>query len=232
MLNKILIVDDDVQLSMLLKKCIENEAVIADVCNDGETALKAVHQNKYQLIVLDIMMPGMDGFEVIEKIRKISEVPIMMLTAKDKSTDKVHGLRLGADDYLTKPFDVDEFIARVFSLIRRYTVLNGDSDKDEHTLSFHGLEINMDTYTVTSNGKIVDLHAKEFEILSFLAKNQGKIVTKQQIYEEVWQEQYSYDDNNIMSYISKLRKKIEPNPNKPTYIQTVKGIGYRFIKKV
>lgn len=155
-----------------------------------------------------------------------------MLTAKTASTDKVNGLRSGADDYLTKPFVVEEFTARVLSLIRRYTTLNTGSVEESNRLSFQGLIIDLDTRVVTIGNKQVELHAKEFDILCYLAKNKGKILTKQQIYEEVWQEQYAYDDNNIMGYISKLRKSIESDPNSPSYIQTVKGVGYRFSREV
>lgn len=175
-------------------------------------------QSDYLLIILDVMLPGMDGFQVLEKIREMSAVPVLMLTAKTASTDKVNGLRSGADDYLTKPFDVDEFTARVLSLIRRYTTLNTGSIEVLHRIYFQGLMIDMDSRLVTVGEEQIELHAKEFNILCCLAKNQGKILTKQQIYEEVWQVQYAYDDNNIMGYISKLRKSIEPDPNNPTYI--------------
>lgn len=127
---------------------------------------------------------------------------------------------------------MEEFTARVLSLIRRYTTLNTGSGEEPNRLSFQGLMIDMDTRIVTARNEKIELHAKEFNILCYLAKNQGKILTKQQIYEEVWQEQYAYDDNNIMGYISKLRRSIEPDPNNPTYIQTVKGVGYRFNREV
>lgn len=162
----------------------------------------------------------------------MSSVPVLMLTAKTASSDKVNGLRSGADDYLTKPFDVDEFTARVLSLIRRYTTLNNGSIEKANRLIFQGLRIDIDNRIITVGEEPVELYAKEFNILCYLARNQGKILTKQQIYEEVWQEQYAYDDNNIMGYISKLRKSIEPDPNNPTYIQTVKGVGYRFSRDV
>jgi len=232
MQSNILIIDDDIELCRLLKKCVEKENITADLAHAGTEGLNLASQGNYHLIVLDVMLPGMDGFQVLEKIREMSTVPVLMLTAKTASIDKVNGLRSGADDYLTKPFDVEEFTARVLSLIRRYTTLNTSSTEEANRLSFQGLMIDRDTRIVTTRNEQIELHAKEFNILCYLAKNQGKILTKQQIYEEVWQEQYAYDDNNIMGYISKLRKSIEPDPNNPTYIQTVKGVGYRFSREV
>jgi DNA-binding response OmpR family regulator len=232
MQSNILIIDDDIELCQLLKKCVEKENISADLAHTGIIGLDLALRGNYHLIVLDVMLPEADGFQVLEKIREMSAVPVLMLTAKTSSTDKVNGLRSGADDYLTKPFDVDEFTARVLSLIRRYTTLNTGSIEEPNRLSFQGLVIDMDTRIVTARNEKIELHAKEFNILCYLAKNQGKILTKQQIYEEVWQEQYAYDDNNIMGYISKLRRSIEPDPNNPTYIQTVKGVGYRFNREV
>lgn len=230
--SNILIIDDDIELCRLLKKCLEKENITADLVHTGTEGLTLASQASYHLIVLDIMLPGMDGFEVLGKIRETSAVPVLMLTAKTSSVDKVSGLRSGADDYLTKPFNVDEFTARVLSLIRRYTTLNAPFLEAAKPLSFQGLVIDRDTRIVTVRQEEIELHAKEFNILCYLAKNQGRILTKQQIYEEVWQEQYAFDDNNIMGYISKLRKSIEPDPNNPTYIQTVKGVGYRFSREV
>lgn len=228
----VLIIDDDIELCQLLKKYVEMENITPDIAHTGTDGLDKMIKGSYQLIVLDIMLPEMDGFQVLEKIRGISTVPVLMLTAKTSSKDIVNGLRLGADDYLTKPFDMEEFNARVLSLIRRYTTLNSRSNETNNLYVFQGLSIEFDTRVVTVEQEQVELYPKEFEILCYLAKNQGKILTKKQIYEEIWNEQYAYDDNNIMGHISKLRKKIEPNPNNPTYIQTVKGVGYRFNKEV
>lgn len=185
-MNKILIIDDDRELCALIKRSVQAENIEADFCNTGKEGLQKLKEQEYQLVVLDVMMPGMDGFETLEEIRKENSLPILMFTSKNDSISKVRGLRAGADDYLTKPFDMDELIARIASLIRRYTRFN----------------------------------------------HQGKILTKQQIYEEVWGEEYFYDDSNIMAIISRLRKKLEVNPSSPKYIQTVKGIGYRFNKEV
>lgn len=232
MQNRVLIIDDDMGLCQLLKKCVEKENIAAELAHTGTDGLKLALQGNYQLIVLDVMLPEMDGFHILERIRSVSAVPVLMLTAKTASTDKVNGLRSGADDYLTKPFDVEEFIARVLSLIRRYTTLNNSPNEETHRLSFQKLTIDLDTRIVHIGDGQIELHVKEFDILCYLAKNQGRILTKQQIYEKIWQEPYAYDDNNIMGYISKLRNQIEPHPNNPTYIQTVKGVGYRFSREV
>ncbi|MDD3795711.1 MAG: response regulator transcription factor [Lachnospiraceae bacterium] len=230
-MNRILIIDDDKDLCILLKKSISVEQLEADYCHSGKDGLAALGRRDYQLVVLDVMMPGMDGFETMEQIRKNSSIPILMLTSKSDNYSKVHGLRSGADDYLTKPFDMTEFIARVLSLIRRYTRFNSGNEKT-HQLIFQGLSIDLDRHTVSTAQETLLLPPKEFDILLFCAKHQGKILTKQQIYEAVWGEPYVYDDSNIMAIISRLRKKIEPDPAIPTYIQTVKGIGYQFNTEV
>lgn len=230
-MNRILIIDDDRELCALLKRHIEAEQMLADCRHSGREGLAAFSEGSYQLVVLDVMMPGLGGFEVLEEIRAGSSVPVLMLTAKDDNASKVRGLRSGADDYLAKPFDMDEFLARVASLIRRYTVLN-EMDAFQGVLSYTGLEINLDERSVTTERGTFELPNKEFELLLYLAHHQGRIMTKKQIYEAVWQEEYCYDDANIMVMISKLRKKVEPDPASPTVIQTVKGIGYRFNKEL
>lgn len=228
---KILVIDDDKELCDLIRQSVAVENIDADYCYTGADGLAMLQMNDYQLILLDVMMPGMDGFETMEKIRQISSVPILMLTSKNDSTSKVRGLRSGADDYLTKPFDMDELIARVLSLIRRYTRFSPSGDHSQ-PLAYQGLTIDLDSRSVTTQNGTFELPPKEFDLLLFCAKSQGKILTKQQIYEEVWGESYVYDDSNIMAIISRLRKKIEPDSGAPYYIQTVKGIGYRFNKEV
>ncbi|BAH08453.1 hypothetical protein CKR_3402 [Clostridium kluyveri NBRC 12016] len=228
---KILVIDDDKELCALIRQSVAVESIDADHCYSGADGLAMLQKNDYQLILLDVMMPGMDGFQTMEKIRQTSSVPILMLTSKNDSTSKVRGLRSGADDYLTKPFDMDELIARVVSLIRRYTRFNTTGDHSQ-PLTYQGLTIDLDSRSVTTQNGTFELPPKEFDLLLFCAKNQGKILTKQQIYEEVWGEAYVYDDSNIMAIISRLRKKIEPDSGAPYYIQTVKGIGYRFNKEV
>ena len=228
-MNKILIIDDDKELCELIKRSILHEDIEADCCYSGKSGLEMLVKNEYQLVILDVMMPGYDGFETLERIRKENSLPILMLTSKNDSISKVRGLRAGADDYLTKPFDMDELTARIISLIRRYTRFNKGEGQ---ALAFEGLMIDPDNRCVLTEKGIYELPPKEFDLLLFLARNQGKILTKQRIYEEVWGEAYVYDDSNIMAIISRLRKKIEENPGSPRYIQTVKGIGYRFNKEV
>ena len=225
--NKILIIDDDIDLCYLLKNYLMLENYNVTICNDGLSGVMEANANTYQLIILDIMLPNMNGFEVLTTIRKTNSVPVLMLTAKDSEVDKVSGLRLGADDYLTKPFLQNEFIARVQSLIRRYTIFNAKHEELE-TLSFKGLAINRLLRLVNVNNDAIKLTAKEFDLLLFLASNQGQVFTKEQIYNHVWREEYSYDDSNIMSFISKLRRKIKNAELDLDYIQTIHGVGYRF----
>lgn len=230
-MDRVLSIDDDRELSILIRQSIRSENIGADCCSDGKAGLATVKERKYQLVILDVMMPGMDGAETLEQIRKVSSLPILMFTSKDDSASKVRGLRAGADDNLTKPFDMDELIARVLSLIHRYTRFNG-LDGAVQQLDFDGLKIDLDSRSVTGGNGTFELPPKEFDLLLFCAKNQGKILTKQRIYEEVWGEEYCYDDSNIMAIISRVRKKIEADPGSPKYIQTIKGIGCRFNKEV
>lgn len=230
-MNRILIIDDDRELCALVKRSVLSENIEADFCNTGKDGLQKLKEKEYQLVILDVMMPGMDGFEALEEIRKESSLPILMFTSKNDSISKVRGLRAGADDYLTKPFDMDELIARIVSLIRRYTRFNQQEDAAAR-LAFDGLQIDLENRSVTTENGTFELPPKEFDLLIYCVKNQGKILTKQQIYEKVWGEEYFYDDSNIMAIISRLRKKLEANPSMPKYIQTIKGIGYRFNKEV
>lgn len=228
---KILIVDDDKELCKLIRRSVIHENIEAEYCYSGLFAIETIKEEKYELVILDVMMPDMDGFETLERIREFSNVPILMLTSKDSSSSKVLGLRSGADDYLTKPFDMDELIARIISLIRRYVSFQ-DREKDVSKLVYNGLTIDLNYRSVSSKQGTFELPPKEFDVLLYLVKNQGKILTKQMIYEEVWQEEYFFDDSNIMAIISRLRKKIESDTNSPYFIQTVKGVGYRFNKEV
>lgn len=228
---KILIIDDDRELCVLIKRSVLSENIETDFCISGKEGLDKLKENEYQLVILDVMMPGIDGFETLEEIRAKSNLPVLMFTSKNDSVSKVRGLRAGADDYLTKPFDIDELIARIVSLIRRYIRFNQQNKTLQH-LNFNGLKIDLDNRSIMTVNGIFELPPKEFDLLLFCTKNQGKILTKQRIYEEVWGEEYVYDDNNIMAIISRLRKKLEENPRNPKYIQTIKGIGYRFNKEV
>ena len=227
----ILVIEDDADIRNLLHFNLEKEGFTSIEAGDGVTGLAMAREQKPSLVLLDLMLPGMDGFETLEEIRKEYSLPILMFTSKNDSISKVRGLRAGADDYLTKPFDMDELIARIASLIRRYTRFNQQAGAIQK-LNFDGLQIDLENRSVTTSNGTFELPPKEFDLLLYCAKHQGKILTKQQIYEEVWGEEYFYDDSNIMAIISRLRKKLEVNPSSPKYIQTVKGIGYRFNKEV
>ena len=232
-MDTVLIIDDDKELCKLMKKCVEQENLSAVVAHGGFEGLRLLEENKdaCSLIILDVMMPDMDGFQVLQKIRGKSNVPVLMLTAKSDEEDKVSGLRLGADDYLTKPFSINELMARVNSLIRRYTTLNPVVGSEAATMLLKDMVIDKTSRTVTVKNMPIELTGKEFDLLLFLASNKGRVFTKKQIYTQVWEEEYAFDDSNIMSFISKLRKKIEPNPEQPFFIQTVRGVGYRFNKE-
>lgn len=233
-MNTVLMIDDDKELCSLIKKCLDNEGMSTLVAFSGSMGLKDLEENKdnLSLIILDVMLPDLDGFSILKRIREISNVPVLMLTAKNSEEDKIIGLRTGADDYLTKPFSINELTARVDSLIRRFTTLNNIHDIQKGHLIFKGMKIDIDNRTVCVNDKQIDLTGKEFDLLLFLANNKGRVYTKKQIYTQVWDDEYSFDDSNIMSFISKLRKKIEQNPDNTFYIQTVRGVGYRFNREV
>jgi DNA-binding response OmpR family regulator len=227
--QKILIIDDDIELCALVERYLETEGYVVTTKHNGADGLTEGLTTSYQLVVLDVMLPQKNGFDVLSDLRKTSSVPVLMLTAKDSEIDKVLGLRLGADDYLTKPFSMNEFVARVQSIIRRYTTLGGESvEESASMLTFDNLSIAPATREVIASGATVDLTAKEFDLLYFLAKNSGRVFTKKQIYRAVWKDEYAFDDNNIMVHIRRLRKKIEPNPEQPQFIQTVWGVGYKF----
>jgi len=235
-MNRVLIIDDDKELCTVMKKCIEQENLSVMIAHDGLEGLRFINESKNEnllsLIILDVMMPKMNGFQVLKKIREANNIPVLMLTAKSGESDKVSGLRLGADDYLTKPFSINELMARVNSLIRRYTTLNSTFIQDTGCMLLKGMMIDKENRTVLVNDVSVELTSKEFDLLTFLASNKGRIFTKKQIYTQVWEDEYAFDDSNIMSFISKLRKKIEPDPEHPFYILTVRGVGYRFNKEV
>ena len=231
-MNNVLIIDDDKELCALMTKCVEQENLSAIVAYNGIKGLRLIDESKdsCSLIILDVMLPDIDGFQILKKIRDTSNIPVLMLTAKSNEEDKVFGLRLGADDYLTKPFSINELMARVNSLIRRYTTLNPFT-ADTDNILLKDMVIDKLNRTVTVKDIPVSLTGKEFDLLLFLASNKGRVFTKKQIYSQVWEEEYAFDDSNIMSFISKLRKKIEPDPDHPFYILTVRGVGYRFNKE-
>ncbi|MCU5276745.1 response regulator transcription factor [Bacillus cereus] len=227
---RILIADDDKEIRNLLKIYLERELYMVDTAINGEEALHLFNQNKYNLVILDLMMPKIDGIEVCKKLRDKTNVPILMLTAKDHEVDKILGLSIGADDYITKPFSIHEVIAQVKALMRRFLVLGSNNTAQEKTtLSFKGLTINLNTYTVHTNKEEISLTGKELELLKFFTSNPGQVFTKTQLFRNVWDDNYIEDDNTVMVHIRKLRKKIEIDPSNPKFIQTIWGIGYKFV---
>ncbi len=229
-MNRILIIDDDRELCVLIKRSVLSENIEADFCSTGKAGLLKLREREYQLVILDVMMPGMDGFETLEEIRKESSLPILMFTSRNDSISKVRGLRAGADDYLTKPFDMEELIARIVSLIRRYTRFN-QPDGAVQKLVFDGLEIDPEARLVTAENGTLELPPKEFDLLLYCAKNQGKILTKKQIYENVWGDEYLYDDSNIMAVISRLRKNWRPLLQAQSISRPSKGSATALIRR-
>ncbi|PGA02547.1 response regulator transcription factor [Bacillus toyonensis] len=227
---RILIADDDKEIRNLLKIYLERELYMVDTAINGDEALQLFNQNNYNLVILDIMMPKVDGIEVCRKLRDKTNVPILMLTAKDHEVDKILGLSIGADDYITKPFSIHEVVARVKALMRRFLVLGSNNTVQEKTtLAFKGLTINLNTYTVHTNKEEINLTEKELELLKFFTSNPGQVFTKTQLFRNVWDDNYIEDDNTVMVHIRKLRKKIEIDPSNPKFIQTIWGIGYKFV---
>ncbi|SDX41421.1 DNA-binding response regulator, OmpR family, contains REC and winged-helix (wHTH) domain [Marininema mesophilum] len=227
---RVLIADDDKEIRDLLKKYLERELYKVDTAVNGEEALGLFGKNKYNLIILDLMMPKLDGMEVCRRLRNTSNVPILMLTAKDHEVDKIVGLSIGADDYITKPFSINEVVARVKALMRRYLVLGREGGIHEKMLiKFKGLTVNLKTYTVHSTEEEIPLTAKEVQLLKFFITHPGQVFTKTQLFRNVWNSDYLEDDNTVMVHIRKLRKKIEADPSNPQFIQTVWGIGYKFV---
>lgn len=227
-MNKnILVIDDDVELCSLLKQCLGNEGFKVECLYDGKNVVSYMGSNDIDLIILDVMLPETDGFTVLKQVREVSDIPVLMLSAKSDEMNKVLGLRTGADDYITKPFGLSELIARVENLFRRCSRSDANNSNTK-VLKFNDLEIDTEKCTVLKRKEFLQLTSKEYKLLCFMAENPGKVFTKKQIYNNVWEEDFVYDNNTIMALISRLRKKIEDNPDTPQYVQTVWGIGYRF----
>ncbi|MDU2131575.1 MAG: response regulator transcription factor [Finegoldia magna] len=230
--ENILIVDDEKEIADLIEVYLKNEGFTVYKFYTGKEALECIESKDLDMAILDIMLPDFDGFQVLEMIREECTIPVLMLTAKSDDDSKIYGLKQGADDYLTKPFNINELKARVEAMVRRYIDFNQKSTDQSDILTIDGMQIDKENRIVKISDNNIELTNKEFDLLYFLASNKGRIFTKKQIYTNVWEEDYLFDDSNIMSFISKLRKKIEPNPEEPTYILTVRGVGYRFSKGV
>jgi len=226
---RILVADDEKEIRDLVKKYLQRETYQVDTAANGEEALRLFDKNAYNLVILDIMMPGIDGIEVCRRLRNKTNIPILMLTAKDQEIDKVLGLSIGADDYITKPFSINELVARVKAHIRRFLALKSNSgEHKESVIVFKNWSIDLNKYSVTKKGVEIQLTAKEFELLKFFVSHPEQVFTKAQIFRRVWESEYIEDDNTVMVHIRKLRKKIEEDPSNPLIIQTVWGIGYKF----
>lgn len=222
MQEKILIADDDENICEVIKLYLDNAGFNSKVCNDGKTAQMLFKEFNPDLVLLDIMMPYMDGMDVLKWIRKSSETPVIMITAKGETFDKVLGLELGADDYLVKPFEPKEMIARVKAVLRRYNV---DSNVKE-TLGFKDLQIDMNSYTVIYNDKEINMPPKEFELLHYLANNKNRVFTREQLLCKVWGYDYPGDSRTVDVHVKRLREKLPGGQN--WTIKTVWGVGYKF----
>ncbi len=226
----ILVCDDDKEIVNAIAIYLSKEGYNIIKAYNGKEALKLIANNEIHLIILDIMMPEMDGMEVANEVRKTKTIPILMLSAKSEDYDKVAGLNNGADDYVTKPFNPIELIARVNSQIRRYTRLGTIADKEEENSSIFKtgeLIIKDDIKQVTVEGKEIKLTPTEYNILKFLTKNKGKVYSIEQIYENVWEDEAYGADNIIAVHIRHIREKIEINPKEPKYLKVIWGIGYK-----
>ena len=227
----ILAADDEVELLDALELFMGKENMTLVKAADGLAALDLFEQKAPDLVLLDVMMPGMDGFSVLRKIREKSKIPALMMTARTEDYDKILGLELGADDYITKPYNPLEVMARVKAQLRRCYNYQEQKAKDSDILKAFGLELNLTECLLKKNDKEIALTKTEFKILELLMKSPGRIYTKQQIFDYSWDEPFLGDDSTVMVHISNLRNKIEDEPKKPQMIKTVKGLGYRFQKE-
>ena len=223
--SRILVVDDEPSITEFVGYALKKEGFAPDVVDNGEDALAMAQKNDYDLFVLDIMLPGMDGWQVCREIRKESNVPIIMLTAKDETFDKVLGLELGADDYVAKPFDMKELVARIKAVTRRFQNAEAPEKKE---LSFPGLTINIGQYTVKYMGKELEMPPKELELLYFLAGHPGMVFTREQLLEQVWGYDYFGDSRTVDVHVKRLREKLTEGEKLGWMIKTVWGVGYKF----
>ena len=224
----ILIADDEKEIRELLKLYLENDNYTVIEAEDGRQALDLFRRNKIDLCLLDIMMPELDGYKVLGELRKESNVPVIILSAKDADSEKILGLNLGADDYIAKPFNPLEAVARINSNIRRFYSLGANAIEKNTTLKVRDLELNPDSCTLNKNGTTIELTSVEYKIMELFMSHPGKVYTKQQIYEYGWGDDYIVADNNIMVCISKLRSKLDED--QMAYIKTIRGLGYRLEK--
>ncbi len=226
--KKLLVVDDEPAIIKGLKFSLERDGYQIDAAYDGEEAMKMFDENRYDLVILDVMLPKLDGLTVLQRIREKSSVPVIMLTAKGEDMDKILGLEYGADDYITKPFNILELKARIKAVFRR----TNDTDKnDKQIIRVKNMVINLANRSVTIDGKEVNLTAKEFDLLKLFVTNPGKVYTRENLLELIWKYEYLGDVRTVDVHIRRLREKIEKNPSQPEFIFTKWGVGYYFADK-
>ncbi|RXJ02813.1 DNA-binding response regulator [Anaerobacillus alkaliphilus] len=224
--KKILVVDDEQPIADILKFSLEKEGFTVECAHDGEEAIKKVIQLVPDLILLDIMLPLKDGMEVCREVRKKFDMPIIMLTAKDSEIDKVLGLELGADDYVTKPFSTRELLARVKANLRRHQQKSEELTPDKKEIYIGSLAIQPDAYLVTKRGEAIELTHREFELIYYLAKHMGQVMTREHLLQAVWGYDYFGDVRTVDVTVRRLREKVEDNPSHPNWIITRRGVGY------
>jgi DNA-binding response OmpR family regulator len=225
---KILIADDEADIRNLIKASLEkNGYTVITVPNGREAFDLLMSDDNIRLAILDVMMPAMDGFNLLRKIREHSTIPVIMLTARTDDMDKVLGLGLGADDYISKPFSVSELIARVGAQLRRSNEYQSPKKNSVSVITYGNLSVDKEKCCAFKNGEPIELGAKEFKLLLHFMENPERVYTKRQLYNAVWDEDYYYDDNTIMVHISRVRSRIEDDPQNPKYLKTIRGIGYK-----
>ena len=228
-MSRVLICDDETAIADIIKFNLTREGYEADTCSNGEECLEILKENEYDLLILDVMMPKLDGFETLREIRKFSYISVIMLTAKDDEVDRVLGLELGADDYVVKPFSMRELIARVRANLRRREVEVKVAESEEEEIMERGdLEIDLERYLVKKRGKTIELTLREFELLKFLAQNEGKVFSREELLSSVWGYEYFGDIRTVDVTVRRLREKIEDKDKDYRYIVTVRGVGYYF----
>ena len=227
MSKRVLVVDDEKLIVKGIRFSLEQDGMEVDAAYDGEEALKLIRENTYDIILLDIMLPKYDGFEVCQQIREFSDVPVIMLTAKGDDMDKILGLEYGADDYITKPFNILEVKARIKAIMRRTGKKNGNG-KNPKTISRGDMRIDCESRRVTIGEKEVNLTAKEFDLLELLAMNPNKVYSRENLLNIVWGYEYPGDARTVDVHIRRLREKVEANPSDPKYVYTKWGVGYYF----
>lgn len=227
-MKKILIVEDEVSIAELERDYLEISGYEVELIHNGEEGKKAALEKNYDLIILDIMLPKVDGFEICKSVREVKDTPVIMVSAKKDDIDKIRGLGLGADDYITKPFSPSELVARVKAHMSRYERLLGSANQDNEFIEIRGLKIDKTSRKVWVNGEEKSLTAREFDLLTFLASNPNHVFSKEDLFREIWDMESVGDIATVTVHIKKIREKIEYNSAKPQYIETIWGVGYRF----